>query len=660
MPYSDLVGIEMTERKHQGVLVLTCYSYPGTTGDRPGCQHRRSLRRLLFCHLPGDPLVQAWVSGLSHKTGIQCSAVLCPSPSSCARVVAVFINPIAGHGKALQLYRSTIQGLLLSAGLSVEAYVSKSRGHIQQMVGNLPLDRVRCLVAVGGDGTLHEIFNGLLLRCDWEQARHKPVCVVPAGSGNALAVSLGLTSPEAGVWTVIQGTPMPLDIASVWDDGTDGSQRTYSFLILEYGSVADSDVSLDCLRFLGDLRFVIGTLGVLAMNRRYPADLYVLPGDGPVSESRCLNSPTCPGCLTKPPPDYSGGPAPRLFSLEAEQDQWVHHPGDFPFFMATLLPAVAKDTFPHPHAHLCNGLMDLSFVAERSTRSQNLKVALACSDGSFPTSVNTQAEYSALPTSGMVVPGQAVLCSLSLIPLYPGPSDKAGASLQPSNALATVMVPPGRPSPLPPAAPKAKKASSDQEQDTTVSQRPLPVASSPVPVGAGPVLKRDKDAMSYTPRDYGTLVPASCGPSGSHTGPASPFQIWRGYASAKCSSSQQEECSGLLKDSRLGLPGPDSDAAWSTTQLPGHSHPVPESLNTRVGCGQQVQNLADTSISTLSGPHDWSSRSGATRLQGDIHNVSSVLSLASTWNESDIAADSDSSPSKDLFSVDGSNIVGGK
>lgn len=37
---------------------------------------------------------------------------------------------------------------------------------------------------------LQQVVNGLMERPDWETAIRKPLCSLPAGSGNALAASL--------------------------------------------------------------------------------------------------------------------------------------------------------------------------------------------------------------------------------------------------------------------------------------------------------------------------------------------------------------------------------------------------------------------------------------------------------------------------------------
>jgi len=55
----------------------------------------------------------------------------------------------------------------------------------------LNIDDYSAIVAVGGDGTLHEVVNGMLHRPD---KRRVPVAFIPNGSGNDLCVTLMIDS----------------------------------------------------------------------------------------------------------------------------------------------------------------------------------------------------------------------------------------------------------------------------------------------------------------------------------------------------------------------------------------------------------------------------------------------------------------------------------
>lgn len=53
------------------------------------------------------------------------------------------------------------------------------------------MDEWDSIVFVSGDGLLHEIINGLMLRNDWNLVKHKiTVGGIPGGTGNGLIKSL--------------------------------------------------------------------------------------------------------------------------------------------------------------------------------------------------------------------------------------------------------------------------------------------------------------------------------------------------------------------------------------------------------------------------------------------------------------------------------------
>ena len=61
------------------------------------------------------------------------------------------------------------------------------------------------IVCVSGDGLVHEVFNGLMSRKDWDQAIKIPLGTIPAGSGNALATDMGTLDPISAAFGIARG-----------------------------------------------------------------------------------------------------------------------------------------------------------------------------------------------------------------------------------------------------------------------------------------------------------------------------------------------------------------------------------------------------------------------------------------------------------------------
>lgn len=116
-------------------------------------------------------------------------------------------NPSAGNGKA-ERARAAIQPLL--DGLSIEYTFHETHGMHEaisiarrlSMKNHGALD----IVAMGGDGTVNEVLNGLV---DPARAR---LGVIPCGSGNDFAAAAGIpTAPEAALDVILHGEAKPTD-----------------------------------------------------------------------------------------------------------------------------------------------------------------------------------------------------------------------------------------------------------------------------------------------------------------------------------------------------------------------------------------------------------------------------------------------------------------
>jgi len=77
---------------------------------------------------------------------------------------------------------------------------------------NLDIDKYSVLCAAGGDGTYHEVINGMLAR---EDKRKIPIALIPNGSGNDLCSSVGIWSLDHALDYICKGECTPLDSVRV-------------------------------------------------------------------------------------------------------------------------------------------------------------------------------------------------------------------------------------------------------------------------------------------------------------------------------------------------------------------------------------------------------------------------------------------------------------
>ena len=96
--------------------------------------------------------------------------------------------------------------------------------HATQLALDAALAGYDLVIAVGGDGTVHEVVNGLM---QVPAERRPALGVVPFGLGNDFAFAVGMDpSPEAAVRQIFTSTPRPVDLGFYADE--DGREHYFS------------------------------------------------------------------------------------------------------------------------------------------------------------------------------------------------------------------------------------------------------------------------------------------------------------------------------------------------------------------------------------------------------------------------------------------------
>src|SRR2546423_11481169 len=113
-----------------------------------------------------------------------------------AKRFKIFINPKSGKGKAVKLFTTLVKPILVAAGCEIVDRIRDgsppSISHVVVTTGpkeamreaaNIPLNNFDAILCVGGDGTVHEVVNGLANRPDGRLALDRlPIAMIPAGT----------------------------------------------------------------------------------------------------------------------------------------------------------------------------------------------------------------------------------------------------------------------------------------------------------------------------------------------------------------------------------------------------------------------------------------------------------------------------------------------
>ncbi|MES2643577.1 MAG: diacylglycerol kinase family protein [Myxococcota bacterium] len=130
-------------------------------------------------------------------------------------------NPTAHSGNAAHRLEAAVAALH-AQGVEVTLLATlPERGTVGAVAAALREGAFRGVIAMGGDGTFHEVANGLLASGLHGDGRSFPLALLPAGTGNNQARALGLPlgDLDAAVARIVAGQTAPMDGARViaWD-----------------------------------------------------------------------------------------------------------------------------------------------------------------------------------------------------------------------------------------------------------------------------------------------------------------------------------------------------------------------------------------------------------------------------------------------------------
>ena len=135
-----------------------------------------------------------------------------------ARVLVIF-NPAARGGRNRAL-RPALDAALRDAGLDTRVAETAGAGDAERLARTSDAEVV---VAAGGDGTVHEVVNGLA-----ESAA--VLGVLPLGTGNDFAGALGVPAGlAAAARALARSRPVPIDLGHVGWEEADGTARERRF-----------------------------------------------------------------------------------------------------------------------------------------------------------------------------------------------------------------------------------------------------------------------------------------------------------------------------------------------------------------------------------------------------------------------------------------------
>ena len=181
--------------------------------------------------------------------------------------VLLIANPKSGilsYEDSLNIVISNFKKYDIEYTLSKTEYA----GHAVNLVNKTDLKQYDSVCAMGGDGTLFEVLNGMLTRSENERI---PISIIPSGTGNSFMKTVSIENVVDAVGKISKNEPKKLDMMRA----VCGENIYYSLNLIGWGMATDISVLAEKLRFFGGQRYNIASVFEIIKNKRRDSKLII-------------------------------------------------------------------------------------------------------------------------------------------------------------------------------------------------------------------------------------------------------------------------------------------------------------------------------------------------------------------------------------------------
>jgi diacylglycerol kinase (ATP) len=166
------------------------------------------------------------------------------------------VNKISGNGNGLKVWKK-VEKLLQEKQVNYQVRFTERPKHAIEIAKEFSSEQCSAVVALGGDGTIHDVANGLI-------GSNIPLGIIPAGSGNDLARALDIPMDyKKALERILIGKQRKMDVGRIGEEycitvtgiGFDGK-------VAEVNNTSKYKNWLNFIR-LGDLSYGLSVLDVL-------------------------------------------------------------------------------------------------------------------------------------------------------------------------------------------------------------------------------------------------------------------------------------------------------------------------------------------------------------------------------------------------------------
>ena len=165
---------------------------------------------------------------------------------------SLIVNPHGGVKSGLKILEM-VKPFFEEADADLNIIETEYAGHARDIASEVPLDGFTGLCAIGGDGTMHEMVNGMMTRKDGMRI---PIGLITGGTGNSFMHDLDCLDPVEAVQRILTNRTRKIDLFKAEAAGN----LYFGFNIVGWGMPTDINLLAEKMRWLGEQRYNIASI----------------------------------------------------------------------------------------------------------------------------------------------------------------------------------------------------------------------------------------------------------------------------------------------------------------------------------------------------------------------------------------------------------------
>lgn len=155
-------------------------------------------------------------------------------PNRCQNIqvrnILLIVNPKSGKEKSLLIANEKVIPFLEKHQIQIQLIETKYPGHAKEITEHFDYQNIDAIAIMGGDGTFHEVVNGMLSRKD---GKIRPLAFLSGGTGNSFLQDFGSDAKNSLQW-IIDGSIANIDVIHIQDEHNLNLYSMYSHFCLYF------------------------------------------------------------------------------------------------------------------------------------------------------------------------------------------------------------------------------------------------------------------------------------------------------------------------------------------------------------------------------------------------------------------------------------------